>query len=775
MTVAPFSSNANQICLNSGKIGLRFSSSAAYAADGEKKTVYPAFLESQIFPCEDNLDSCTHLSREQVCTDGLLFQREIAFEEGNPSMLRLRLSIGNQSGRDIELERMTLLGLSDIPGLFPGTDCRDWVVFRQGRMKNDLPAVCRLGDFGPAFSDAVSRLRETGGIDGGQAAANRIVSDQATVLCAGKDGGESVLLGYLTGDSQLVETVLELDQGHQCTGLSSASLYQARLPAGCTAKSEWLRIWLGGGPLEALDRYAREKGKIYQARKRPVPLSVFCTWYYYGLSVTQQDMLRDMDGLRKRGIPFDVFQLDEGWEVALGDWRVNDKFTMSHREIAQEMKRNGFIPGIWTSPFIAHETAPVVLEHPEWILRHRDGSPCLFPMNGTVYQVLDITHPGVLQWVEELYAFLRESGFLYHKLDFTRAPVIEGDAVFYDSTVPRARAYRNAVKAVRRGIGEESYLLICGGLYDPVIGLADGQRAGSDVLSMWNDPFGQGGKAAPFTIKQAVLRAWMNAWWDNDPDALMVRRRSAPERGLTLTYGLLNEEEVKTSALNQYFSGGLVCATEPMDQIEDDRLFVLRHLLPIVPVKSVPRDLFQGKRYPAVIDTQVLNRGYHTVTVINWEDETDWLPELYLDEGFVDQLDNGRTYRVCEFFSGMVTEGVRKGDRIPSPVIKPHGSALFKVEEERDLPSVVASTGHFSFGGEVKRLELSGKTLYFETDYAFSCPVRYTIALPLHMHCTALPQYCAVFGGRLEICLPGRGSYRLEIPLEEDTPFVPLK
>ena len=34
----------------------------------------------------------------------------------------------------------------------------------------------------------------------------------------------------------------------------------------------------------------------------------------------------------------------------------------------------------------------------------------------------------------------------------------------------------------------------------------------------------------PFTIKQNSLRYWWNRLWDNDPDALMVRRRAAPYR-----------------------------------------------------------------------------------------------------------------------------------------------------------------------------------------------------------------------------------------------------
>lgn len=106
-------------------------------------------------------------------------------------------------------------------------------------------------------------------------------------------------------------------------------------------------------------------------------------------------------------------------------------------------------------------------------------------MNSTVYQVLDITIPKVRDYVEDLYRKLTEDwGYVYHKLDFTRAAVIYEDADRFDKTLALPEAYRLAMEAVRRGIGSDSYLLVCGGLYDACIGIADAQRTGSDVLSM---------------------------------------------------------------------------------------------------------------------------------------------------------------------------------------------------------------------------------------------------------------------------------------------------
>lgn len=41
----------------------------------------------------------------------------------------------------------------------------------------------------------------------------------------------------------------------------------------------------------------------------------------------------------------------------------------------------------------------------------------------------------------------------------------------------------------------------------------------------------------------------------------MIRRNETMERDLRLTYGLLTDEEVKTSVINQFAGGGIMCQT----------------------------------------------------------------------------------------------------------------------------------------------------------------------------------------------------------------------
>ena len=123
----------------------------------------------------------------------------------------------------------------------------------------------------------------------------------------------------------------------------------------------------------------------------------------------------------------------------------------------------------------------------------------------------------------------------------------------------------------------------------------------------------------------------------------------------------------------------------------------------------------------------------------------------------------------------MIQEGLQYGDLIDAPKIEPHGAILLKVEEETpEKPAVVGSGAHFSYGAELKRLEVRDGMLHFETDYAFDWPVVYTIALPKGLHCAKLPPCCAVMNGRLTIHLPGRGEYRIHVPLRGEGKLVSL-
>ena len=652
-------------------------------------------------------------------------QAEKVIVQKNNTREEYYYTIKNTAEHDIFLDKFTMLEIGSLEEL--GLCMESCRCFRSGRHKNDMPSVFEFGKLDDSMKDAMGGMTESGDKEDAEVA-GVIVSDHLTIL---GNPGYYVVIAFATGRDQLFHTGIAVDRNGNFKNLVSQVEFGIRLKAGETYRTETIYIEKTTDVSEAINRFAIDKAKRYGARNGAHP-SVFCTWYYYGLTVTYEDVKMNLQQMKEKNLPFDVFQVDEGWEVTLGEWKPNHKFPKPMKELAAEIKEAGYRPGIWTSPFIAHETATIWQEHPEWKLCDKEGNPCLFPMNDTIYHVLDITNPATWEYFYELYRMLTfDWGYTYHKLDFTRASVIYEDAVYFDDTITLAQAYFRAVQAIRDGMGEESYFLMCGGLYDPIIGLVDAQRTGSDVLSMWSSNINKSGKTAPYTIKQSVLRYYMNTWWNNDPDALMVRKNEAMDRGVRMSYGLLNNEEVKTSTVNQFMGGGLVCSTEPLDKIDDERLYALRHIMPVMPTKLTPLEFMECGRFPENMKIDICDKQMACIARINWSDEEEMPIEFTLTEEMLPEgADVNGKFVVCDFYGNMYQTNVKVGDAVAMSSLKPHGATIIKIEPMCGKPMIVGSTGHYSMGAEINKLKVKDGMLHFAHENPFAYPVKYKILLP---------------------------------------------
>lgn len=649
--------------------------------------------------------------------------------------------ITNDTNKDAWLGDVLMFHVDSLSEL--GVSEEECMLFRSGRHKNDMPSVCKLGVMDESMRDTFSGMSETGDHVEAQGAVKVISSDHLTILGS---CDRYVLIGFLTGQKHMFRTDITVDEQGNFVKLDVYAEFRIRLEVGKCILTEELLIEHVSEPNKAIEEFARNKAKRFGSRNAN-NLAVFCTWYYYGLTVSYDDVRRNLNLIKEKKLPFDVFQIDEGWEKTLGEWERNEKFPIPMEDVAQEIKDAGYIPGIWTSPFVAKETATVWKEHPDWILRRRNNEAAIFHMNDTTYYIFDITNSATWDYFEKLYHKLTfEWGYTYHKLDFTRASVIVCDGVYHDDTITLAQAYTQAVRAIRRGMGEDSYFLMCGGLYDPLIGIVDAQRTGSDVLSMWSSNINKDGKTAPFTIKQSLLRYYMNEWWNNDPDALMIRINPEMERGLRLTYGLLNDDEVKTVVLNQLTGGGIVCSTEPLDKIAPERLYEIRHILPIVRVKSEPADVMVNERFPYCVKLILMEKAackgacscvYRSVgksvyyVLINWSDTEDMPVSFELTrEMLTKEMDMDGSFVISEFYERQYHVGVAVNDKVEFKPIKPHASTIIKITQQEDAPIVAASDGHFLMGAELDELTAENGALKLSVNNHFPIPIHYTVVMP---------------------------------------------
>ncbi len=634
--------------------------------------------------------------------------------------------VTSEADTDIFLSRIEMFKCDDLCS--KGLSSRKYHVFRSGRHKNDMPGVFVTGEIDDRLFDVSSGMTESGDkktSDRDTSGGYLISSDHLTLI---KDhAGKLLAIEFLTGRDQLFETRIKLNSDADIEYIKSDVIFNIFISPGETIRTESIRIALADDSQKEIESFAKRKAELYGARNTKKP-SVFCTWYFYELNVTYKDVKTNLEIMKKRRLPYDVFQIDEGWEKTLGEYEPNEKFPITMDKLASEIRASGFIPGLWSSPFVAHESATIWTKHPEWILKDNDGHPCLFPMNDTVYYVFDITDKGTWEYFKELYRmFTFDWGYSYHKLDFTRAAVIYEDADFCNKKITLAKAYHMAVKAIREGMGENAFFLMCGGLYDPIIGLVDAQRTGSDVLSMWSSNINKNGKTAPYTIRQSVMRYYMNYWWANDPDALMVRKNDVMQRGSRLTLGLLNDDEVKTSVMNQFTGGGIMCQTEPLDQISDKRLFEIRHILPVLNTKAAPMDVMSGERFPGAIKAGIPGIDATYICTTNWSDSES--KELIVDMSALAK-DKGAKYAVCGFYSGIFKTDISACDVVNMGDINPHASEIIKVQKITDKPIIVASDNNYTMGGECLELAVENDALVIEVPNILPVDIHYKVLLP---------------------------------------------
>ena len=287
----------------------------------------------------------------------------------------------------------------------------------------------------------------------------------------------------------------------------------------------------GGSTDELLPLYGSLVAADTPPRRPSINPVGWCSWYHYFSRVTWDDIAKNLNAAR--GVyPFQLFQIDDGYEADIGDWLDPKEGWPPLSEMARAIQSHGFLPGIWTSPFMVAETSRIFHEHPDWVVR-RDGAlvPAFTGWGKETYP-LDTTHPEALEWLRGIFTALREAGFRYFKIDFLYAAAMPGER---HRRVTPIVAYRQGLRAIRESVGND-FVLGCGAPLLPSVGYVDGMRVGEDTAPFWDStlsPFH--GPNAYHALKNPLRRQFMHRnFWLNDPDCLILRSRevrlSANER-----------------------------------------------------------------------------------------------------------------------------------------------------------------------------------------------------------------------------------------------------
>jgi alpha-galactosidase len=284
--------------------------------------------------------------------------------------------------------------------------------------------------------------------------------------------------------------------------------------------------FLGYGEEEAVfARYAQLLGERLGAAAGKPAARVWCTWYSLYTAIDEELLGRVFDGLDD--LPFDVLQVDDGWQVAIGDWEPNVKFPSGMEALADKIRATERTPGLWLAPLLVVPSSRLYRQHPDWLLRDPDGKLVSAGFNwGEPLYALDTTHPQALDWLRALMKQVRAWGFDYLKLDFLYAGALPGKHHRY---MPREAAYRQGLQVMRDAMGMDAYFLTCGAPIISSLGLCDALRIGPDVAGEWEsyrdatllyNPTTPGTKNA---VRTTLNRLWLKSLVATDPDVTYFR------------------------------------------------------------------------------------------------------------------------------------------------------------------------------------------------------------------------------------------------------------
>jgi hypothetical protein len=336
----------------------------------------------------------------------------------------------------------------------------------------------------------------------------------------GDPGGAAVALGTTSSDvaSTAISAVTGAD-GPIITALHGAA--REVLPA-VNGKVTMPELVVAARPA-ANDALASLAAAMKQAlppgaRAPRRPPSGWYSWNQLFAAVDEQSFGAHIDIAASKLAPsgLSLVELDDGWEVAWGDWRANPKFPQGMDAVGKAITDKGLIAGIWLAPFLVDIDSPVAAAtDPSFFVRGPDGSPLAHKPSGGMksYYVLDGTNPAAMALVTEPIAKLASAGFTFFKLDFLYAGGLPGGRS--DPAATGLQALAAGLASVRTAMGPEATFNACGAPIFPLLGRADSMRIGSDTAF---DGVPLAWSAVAFAARSTAARSFLSplVWLDGD-------------------------------------------------------------------------------------------------------------------------------------------------------------------------------------------------------------------------------------------------------------------
>ena len=326
-----------------------------------------------------------------------------------------------------------------------------------------------------------------------------------------------------------------------------------------------------GGYDNVFDRYF---GLMDLRKPKVEHLSGYTSWYNYFQKINEDIILRDLDGLDRAKDEVSIFQIDDGFESAVGDWLDVDKkkFPNGIKPIIEKIHKKGYLAGLWLVPFSAQRSSKLAKEHPDWLIKdNKSGKPLLGCLGWGGAYTVDFYNPEVRDYIRNFFdVILNDWNVDLVKLDFLYSECMQPR-----DGKSRGQIMCEAMDFLRECVGEEKLILGCGVPLGPCFGVVDACRISCDVDLKYTGKYYQKLgvnreiPSARFAMNNSIFRRHLNhRVFCNDPDVFFLRDDNL----------VFNEEQKLLLGKVNNLCGDVLFVSDNAGDYSDEKIEILKKL-----------------------------------------------------------------------------------------------------------------------------------------------------------------------------------------------------
>lgn len=318
----------------------------------------------------------------------------------------------------------------------------------------------------------------------------------------------------------------------------------------------------------------------YTENKSFKPITGWTSWYNYYQNIDQTIILQNIENFAKYFPAESIFQIDDGYQTAVGDWLSIDKnkFPNGLEQIVQKIHTNGYKAGIWLAPFAAQKNSDLVKNHPNWILKDQNDKKIYGGSNWGGFYALDFYNQEVQEYLSEVFdIILNKWQFDLVKLDFLYAV-----AIIPQKGKSRAIIMSEAMNFLRKIVGHKK-ILACGVPLAQSFGKVDYCRIGPDMGLSWKGNFidkwiHRERVSTTNSLYNTIYRRFLDKRvFQNDPDVFLLRDDNIQ---------MSKEQRITIYLINSIF-GSLVFTSDDFSKYDQWQLLLLKNLQFFVNAKVI--------------------------------------------------------------------------------------------------------------------------------------------------------------------------------------------